>query len=236
MINRVVLVTLTISFGAGVMLVGAIPGRVALAQDNSTPTPTAAATVGAATPHIWFHENFSTRANRWRLFDLSGKSTIAYEEPGQLPGLDLVAQVADYPFWTIPDSDLRLDHFDMTVSLSSLEGGEDSRVGAIVNYRAENDMVVMAISPTGTVSLGRFYFGVWTDLMPPAQVTIDLSQPITLRAKLDTDRNLTVTVNGNPGGTGQIEDFRPAGFGLFALTGQNGGVKVIFRSFIVSDL
>jgi len=228
MFKRFVLLTLTVCLASGLLLIGSIPTSRAIAQDEATPTATG--------PHVWFHEDFSTRANRWRLFDLSGKSKVAYEEPGLPPGLSLEADTADYALWTLPDSDLRPDHFDLIATLSAVQGGDDSRAGVILSYRSESDMVVLAVSPAGMISLGHFYFGMWTDLVPPFQSGFDPTQPVTLHATLDTDHHLMVIVNGQSAGTTQLQDFRPAGFGLFGLTGQNGGIKVTFRSLVVSDL
>lgn len=228
MIKRLALITFTGWLAFVFVFLSTAPGGQVMAQDEPTPTGT--------TPHIWFHEDFSTRADRWRLFSVDGKSSVSYEEPGQPSGLALEAQAANYGFWTLPDSDLRLDHFNISVGLSAVEGGDDARAGVILNYRAESDMLVLAISPKGMVSLGHYYFGLWSDLIPPVQPVIDPSQPIILGATLDTDQNLTILINGQPNGSLQIKDFHPAGFGLFALTGQNGGVKAVFRSLVVSDL
>jgi hypothetical protein len=207
----------------GVLLVSSIwvgAPRVVRAQGNKTPVA-----------HIWFREDFTTRANRWRLFDL-GKAAVTYEQAG----LTLKATPADYALWTIPDNDLKLDEYDIEVEAAVNSGGDDARIGMIIGYRNESDMLVMAVSPQGDAYLGNYYFGLWNDIIPPTKIKLDNQQPITLQAVINADHMLQLSVNGQSTGRTTLKNFKASGFGLFALTGESGGIDVAFRRFTVSDI
>jgi hypothetical protein len=194
---------------------------VALAQGQTT----------SSSLHIWFREDFSTRANRWRLLDI-GKAVVTYDQST----LSLRADPADYALWSVPDTDLKLDRYGIEVDLKLLSGDDTARVGAIISYRSDNEMLVMAVSRTGLVYLGRYYFGVWTDVITPTKVKLDPDESITLRAVIDDRHTLKLFVNDKPAGQTVIKDFRASSFGLFALSGKRGGVQVAFSRLIVSDI
>jgi hypothetical protein len=207
----------------GTLLVGVLASNSAVvnAQGEATPEPT----------RVWFHEDFSTRANRWRLLDL-GKAVVSYDDSA----LSLEAQPADYALWSVPDTDLKLDRYDIQVVANLVSGNDDARAGVIIGYRNENDMLVLAVSRRGNVYLGRYYFGVWSDVIPPTKVKLDPTQPVTLRAIIDADHALRLVVNDQPAGKTVIKNFKASSFGLFALSGKAGGVHVTFSRFVVSDL
>ncbi len=188
---------------------------------------------GAATPsvtHIWFHDDFATHANRWRLYDL-GKATASFEEGT----LVLRAQPANYALWTIPDTDLKLDRYDIKVQMKLASGGLDARAGVILGYQNENDMLVLAVSRQGMVYLGHYYFGLWSDVIPPSRIDLDPDQPVTLEANINAGHVLRLLVNGQPAGQTTLQDFRPGGFGLYALTGKQGGINAAFLSLVIGD-
>ncbi len=217
-VRILVLVVMAIVSLSGV-LVGS--GVVVRAEGDATPTPT----------HIWFREDFTTRANRWRLLDV-GKAVVAYDQST----LSLRADPADYALWSVPDTDLKLDRYNIEVDAKLLSGDDDARVGVIVGYRSDNDMLVVAVSRTGKVYLGRYYFGIWTDVIPASKVKLDPEQPITLRAVIDDKHVLKMFVNDQPAGQTVIKDFKASSFGLFAISGKQGGVQVAFSRFVVSDI
>jgi hypothetical protein len=183
-----------------------------------------------AAGHVWFHEDFSTRANRWRLYDL-GKATVDYS----VNGLVLRATASQYAVWSIPDNDLKPDRYDIEADVKLNSGAADARVGMIIGYRSENDMLVLAVSPDGRVHLGRYYYGIWNDMIKPAKIKLDKKQVIKLQAIVDPNHSVRVLVNGQLAGQTTIQDFRAAGFGLFALTGKSGGVDAAFSRFTVGD-
>src|SRR5262245_33624549 len=166
MVRSVRLIVLA-AFGL-LVLSGVIGGQgVVRAQGQTTSSPL----------HVWFREDFSTRANRWRLLDI-GKAVVTYDQST----LSLRADPADYALWSVPDTDLKLDRYSIEVDLKLLSGDDTARVGAIISYRSDNEMLVMAVSRTGLVSLGRYYFGVWTDVIMPTKVKLDPDEMITLKA------------------------------------------------------
>jgi hypothetical protein len=183
------------------------------------------------TAHVWFREDFSTRANRWRLFDV-GKAVVSYDQSA----LKLRADPANYALWSVPDTDLKLERYDIEVVAKLVAGDNDARVGVIVSYRNDNDMLVVAVSRQGNVYLGRYYFGIWSDLIPPTRIKLNADQSITLRAAIDNDHALRIFVNDQAAGKTTIKNFRASSFGLFALSGKKGGVHVAFSRFTVSDL
>jgi hypothetical protein len=195
------------------------PGTVA-AQDVATP--------GAAP--VWFREDFSTRANRWRLFDL-GKAAITFEEST----LVLRATPADYALWTIPDTDLKPERYTMKVQFKLNGGDDEARAGMMIGYRTDSDMLVLAASRQGRVYLGRQYFGIWSDVIPPGQVNLEPGEPITLQAILDTRHDLRLFANSQPAGQTTLKNFQASRFGLYALSGQVGGVDAVFLNFTVGD-
>ena len=184
------------------------------------------------TPAVWFHDDFSTRANRWRLVDLE-KAVVTYDQSA----LNMHATRSGYALWSVPDSDLKLDRYDIEADAKFGQGSSDSRVGVIIGYRSDNDMLVLAITRLGNVYLGRYYFGVWTDVITPLKVKLDPAKLVTLRAVIDKNHALRIFVNGQQvGKMTTIKDFRASGFGLFALSGKQGGVDVSFSRFVVSDV
>ncbi len=189
------------------------------AQTKATPTAV----------HVLFHEDFVTRANRWRLFDLPGKATIDYRQSA----LSMIAKPANYALWTIPDNDLKLQQYDIQADLTFVSGGDDSRVGLIISYHSDSDMLVLAVSPAGDVFLGRYYFGLWNDLIPPSKVTFN--GPVTLRATAGADHVLNIMVNDQPVGQTPLNDLQLDGFGLFGLTGSQGGLSALFHRLVVSE-
>jgi hypothetical protein len=212
----------------GLLLFGvALAGNHVVTRAEGEPT--------ASAIHVWFHEDFSTRANRWRLLDV-GKAVVSYDQTTDETTLNLRADPADYALWSIPDTDLKLDRYNIEVQFKLISGDDNARVGAIVSYRSENDMLVVAVSRTGTVYLGRYYFGVWTDLIKPTKVKLDPKQPITLRAVIDDKHALKLFANDLPAGQTIIKDFKASSFGLFALSGKKGGVHAAFSRFVVSDI
>jgi hypothetical protein len=184
----------------------------------------------ATSPNVWFHDDFSTRANRWRLVDLE-KAVVTYDESG----LNMRATPANYALWSIPDTDLKLERYNIEVDAKFGKGSSDARVGVIIGYRTDNDMLVLAVSRLGNVYLGRYYFGVWTDVLRPSKVKLDPTKIVTLRASIDKAHSLRIFVNGQQAGRTTIKDFRASSFGLFALSGKQGGVDVAFSRFVVSD-
>src|SRR3954469_5941116 len=98
LVNRVVVGTI-----ASLLLVG-FSGPVR-AQD------------GPGRLHIWFREDFTTRANRWRLYDL-GKATVDYTNSG----LVLRSTASQYAVWSIPDSDLKPDRYDIEADVKLNSG------------------------------------------------------------------------------------------------------------------
>ncbi|HVO43218.1 MAG TPA: hypothetical protein VMT34_11375 [Aggregatilineales bacterium] len=198
-----------------------VPSR---AQDT-TPTPV----------KVIFSDDFSTRANRWNTFDL-GKAKIDFDETVSPSVLAITAQQSNYSLWTIPDSDLKLPRFDMQADLTFGSGGDEALAGMMLQYFSENDMTVLAITPTGEVHLGRLYFGLWRDLIPPARVVVDSGQPITLRAIVDQQHTLRIFVDDQPTGGTTLTSFKAAGFGLFAMTGETGGISAAFHRFAIVDV
>jgi hypothetical protein len=190
------------------------------AQGKQTPT---------AAPNVLFQEDFATRANRWRLFNL-GKATINYEQSA----LVMRAEPGDYAVWSIPDNDLKLERFDIQTEFIFDSSDPDSRVGLIISYHSESDMLVLAASPQGNVYLGRYYFGIWSDVLPPTKVAMIANQPIMLRATVNGAHMLKVAVNNHDVGQTTLTDVAST-FGLFGLTGQHGGLKVQFKRLVVSQ-
>jgi hypothetical protein len=181
--------------------------------------------------HVWFREDFSTRANRWRLFDV-GKAGVSYDQST----LKLRADPANYALWSVPDTDLKLERYDIEVTAKLVTGEADARVGVIISYRSDNDMLVVAVSRQGDVFLGRYYFGIWSNVIPPSRIKFDAEKTITLRAVIDNNHALRMFVNEQPAGQTTIKNFRASSFGLFALSGRKGGIHVAFSRFTVSDL
>jgi len=192
----------------------------ASADDNST---------NAA--RIWFREDFTTRANRWRLFDV-GKAAITYGQSG----LSLRTDASDYALWSFPDTDLKLDRYDMEVEAQLIDGAGDARFGVIIGYRSETDLLVLVASRDGSIHLGRYYFGIWSDITPITKVNLDITKSVVFRAIIDKDHMLKMFNNGQSAGETTIQNFKAGGFGIFALSGNKGGMEVAFRRFVVSDI
>jgi hypothetical protein len=95
-------------------------------------------------------------------------------------------------------------------------------------------MLVLAVSPQGTVYLGRFYFGIWNDVLPPVKVLLKPKQSIALRATLGSDHVLKLSVNNQAVEQFTLDNNEASTFGLFGLTGQHGGLNAQFTHLVVS--
>src|SRR5439155_356939 len=202
----------------GLLLLGAaLAGSHVVTRAEGQPT--------SSPVHVWFRDDFSTRANRWRLLDV-GKAVVTYDQSTDQTTLNLRADPADYALWSVPDTDLKLDRYNIEVEFKLISGDDSARVGAIVSYRNDNDMLVVAVSRTGSVYLGHYYFGIWNDVIAPTKVKLDPQQPITLRSVIDDKHTLKLFANDLPAGQTVVRDFKASSFGLFALSGKQGGVQV----------
>ncbi|SRR5258708_191899 len=205
-----------------VILCGGSAATRTLSAGN-TPTPTAV--------HALFHEDFSTRANRWRLLDMQ-KANVDYSADG----MSLQAVLPNYALWTYPDTDLKLARFEIQTEAVFAGGGTDARAGMIIDYRADNDLLVLAVSRAGDVYFGDYYFGVWKDILPPIKVQLEAGNPVSLDIIVDANHNLRFLVNGQTTFRTVIKDFKAGSFGLFAMAGKHDGMHVTFRRFSVNDL
>jgi len=223
--------------GAFALLSVLLPGPAHVAArivegivEGTSPTPTPV--------RVLFRDDFLTRANRWRAFDLGKKSAVSYTADGLL----LRGSPAHYAIWTVPDNALRLSRFEIETEARVSAGDAMARVGVIIDYRSESDLLVLAISRDGPdsrdgkVYFGNYLFGIWKDILPPLHASLNPGQPVVMGARVDAAHNLRFTVNGQPTVQTRIGDFTAGSFGLFALTGKSGGVQVVFHRFIVDDI
>ncbi len=195
----------------------AIPARA----DDTTPTP----------PVVLFHDDFTARADRWRLIDLS-KASISYDPAA----LRLTAKPANYALWSIPDSDLKPTQFALSVQGTWTTGDDSALFGVVLDYQSDTDMTVVSIARDGTVRASAFYFGVLSDLAPSIKLTLDPSVAVTLHLVLSADHRLTITVNDQTAQNFKLSKFKAGQFGVFAQSGATGGISVAFQNFVVSDL
>src|SRR5438045_9165888 len=105
-----------------------------------SPTPTSV--------RVLFRDDFLTRANRWRSFDLGKKSAVSYTADGLL----LRGSLAHYAVWTIPDNVLRLPRFEIETEVQVSAGDATARVGLVIDYRSECDLLVLGVSRDGAAS------------------------------------------------------------------------------------
>jgi hypothetical protein len=201
------------------------------------PTPVAAQTPTPTPPPVLlFRSDFTTRAERWRLLELK-KAAIRYMEDG----LQLEITPANYALWSIPDTDLRPEQFDISLTGNWTSGAQDAEFGIVVQYRADTDMEVVTVSRGGRVRAGAYYYGVFTDQVAPAQVTLEADKPTTLRAEFrkakDAKITLQILVNGAKALTVPLDaaDGKAGAFGIFAISGTDAGAAITFSDFTVTQ-
>jgi len=210
-------------FRLSIMLFGLLTLAHLMPTYDPTPTP----------PVVLYRDDFSTRADRWRLFDL-GKAAIAYDNANS--DLRLSAKAAHYALWSVPDTELKPVAFDMRVQVAWITGDADAQFGLVIDYQSDTDMLVVTVAHDGTVRVGRYYFGVWQDLSAPVRLTLDNSTaPITLDIRFSTDHHLSIMAAGQAAQTLKLDHYKAGNFGLFALSGAQGGINVAFQNFTVSE-
>ena len=231
------------------LLAGLLLGSTAAVRAQSAPTQTPIPTVVATpTALTLFHDDFITRVDRWRVFTLGDKASIDYSV---LDGdLQVVATAANYAFWSVPDSDLALDHATITLQADWLSGASDAQFGLIFDYRNDNDMLVATISRVGQIRFGHYMYGVWKDIAPAQRLTLpgsdinqtnrpnDADQPFTMKASISgtgASRQLIISVNDQLASPITLSAFKAGGFGLFAQNGTSGRIKVALHSYQISQ-
>ncbi|MHB8629235.1 MAG: hypothetical protein ACYDBJ_21925 [Aggregatilineales bacterium] len=205
-------------------------------------TPIRAQTVATtpapnANPITLFHDDFTTEADRWRLLDLGQKASVGYDVSAGT--LKVAVGASNYALWSIPDTDLALDQADVRVQADWSRGGSDSQFGLVLNYRNDNDMLVIAASRDGHVRIGHYRTNAWTDVTPAVLVTFDPTQPITIRAMLITigkTHRLLTFVDDRIAHSIVLSDFKAGKFGFFAQNGANGATALSLHNFIVNGL
>ncbi len=213
---------------AGLCFAALMPVR---AQD-ATPPVTPPVTPGVPVPIVLFHDDFTTRADRWQLIDLGAKASINYDAAA----LRLTAKPANYAMWSIPDTSLMPAQFDLRAQAEWSSGSPDAQIGIVIDYHSINDMIVATIARDGQVRIGHYVFGVWTDLAPPVQLTLNIDHPIMIRAVVNADQILQLSVDDQPAQTLALSHFKAGTFGIFALSGASGQMNVSFQDFTVSTV
>ena len=184
-----------------------------------------------------FHDDFTTEADRWRLLDLGQKASIGYNISAGT--LDVAISTTNYALWSFPDTDLALDQADVRVRADWSAGNTDSQFGLILDYRNDNDMLVVAAARDGHVRVGHYRAKAWTDIVPPVSLTFDPTQPMTIRATLLTFGNthrLATFVDGQLAQSLTVTDFKAGKFGFFAENGVTGAIALSLHSFTVNGL
>ncbi len=222
-----------LSSALGAALIGTI-GLLArstpIRAQTSAPTP-------APNPITLFHDDFTTEADRWRLLDLGQKASVGYDISAGT--LNVAVGASNYALWSIPDTDLALDQADVRVQADWSAGDSDSQFGLVLNYRSDNDMLVIAASRDGHVRIGYYRANAWTDLTPPVSVTFDPTQPIIVRALLVTigkAHRLLTFVDDRIAQSITLTDFKAGKFGFFAQNGASGATALSLHNFIVNGL
>lgn len=193
-----------------------------VSAQESTPTPPLG---------IIFHSDFTTRAERWRLLDLK-KAAIHYRDDG----MQFEIEPANYAMWSIPDTDLKPEQFDIELTGNWASGAQDAEFGIVVQYRTDTDMEIVTISRAGKVRAGSYYFGVFADQIPAAQITLDADKAVKLRAELRKVKDkitLQILVNGEKALTLPLPIAKAGSFGIYAVSGADPGAAITFSDFTV---
>ncbi len=182
---------------------------------------------------VLFHTDFTTRADRWRLTGDQSKGTIDYDESS----LRFTTKAANYALWSVPDSDLKPDQFDMRVTGSWTTGANDAALGIILSYQSDNDMLLMTVSRAGQVRVGNLRFSKFSDLSKPVKLSLDATEPVQMRAVLSVlngKRTLQIFVNDLQAQTIVLTAFKASTFGVYASSGTSQGLNAGFQLFSVS--
>jgi hypothetical protein len=207
---------------------GTSEGRIGAQTGVATPAP-------FVNQNTLFHDDFTTKADRWRLLDLGQRASIGYDVSAGT--LDVALGAAHYALWSIPDTDLMLDQADMRVQADWSVGGDDSQFGLVLDYRSDNDMLVVAVSRDGHVHTGHYRSNAWTDITPAVSVPFDPAQPVTIRAQLivvGKTHWLVTFVDDRIAQSIALSDFKAGKFGFFAENGASGATALALHSFTVN--
>lgn len=196
------------------------------------PAPTLASQgTPTAPPSVIFRSDFTTRAERWRLLDMA-KASVRY----LAEGLNLQVTPANYALWSIPDTDLKPEQFDIELTGNWASGAQDAEFGIVVQYRTDTDMELVTISRSGKVRAGSYYFGVFTDQVAPAQITLEPEKAVTLRAELRKVKDKTtlqILVNGAKALNLPLPAAKTGSFGIYVVSGADPGAAITFSDFTV---
>lgn len=178
--------------------------------------------------NILLQDNFSTRSNRWSL-EKTAKLSIEYRNE-QLQMKIISPGVAA---WSVPDTDLRLSHYRLTVYASVLDSSPQSAVGVIFNVQDEQNFYLLEAQPEGKYALRIVEDGVPRKI-PLAQGGLAPAEEFYFDLTI-VDGEFTFTINDAPLPTVQDDAFRQGIFGLYARAGR-GLVQVAFDDFRVLDV
>ena len=205
-------------------------GRINAQIGVATPWPV----VGQSSQNTLFHDDFTTKADRWRLLGYGTNASVGFDIGAST--LDIAVATARYALWSIPDTDLMPDQADVQVQADWSAGNADSQFGIVLDYRNDNDMLVVAVARNGQVRIGHYLSRVWSDVTPSVHVPLDPNQPVTVRAMLVVIGNvhhLITFVDNQIAQSIALPDFKAGKFGFFAENGVSGAMALALHSFTV---
>jgi hypothetical protein len=175
-----------------------------------------------------FKDDFATRVGRWSLPD-TAKAKVDFAE-GQLhiriisPGKVVT---------TLPDTDLELSRYRLSVQAQFLESSLESALGVVLNYQDDENFYWLECDPKGQIALQTMRDG--RPLLEPileGQVTMtdEFSFVVTV-----TDGEFQITVNQIPLPIVQDRTFASGFFGLYARAGH-GSIDAAFDNLLVVDV
>jgi len=203
----------------------------------SLPASAADRLLGFQTPtplpgNVLFQDDFATYSNRWSLQD-SPKAVTLYRDAA----LHMRVISPGVSIWSLPDFEVDLKDYGVTVTVQIAEGSPDSMFGFVFNYRNDENFYALVVSTEGTWQFLRRDKAAWIDLTPADAKSIgEILSDSTIYLQAEAvDNSFTLYVNGMSSGQVFDDTLTSGQFGLIAMAGK-GYIDVSFDNVIMIDI
>ena len=210
--------------------INAITPQVTIVSSPSV-TPLAIASVPA--DNVLMEDDFSSPRNAW-LSEVTEQAEKGYED-GEF---HITVYQPEYSTWSYPDPPRDFADFALEVDARRVSGPMSNEFGVLVRYQpATDEFYLFAISSDGSYAVEKYQANEWQKLVDWTESAAILQGETVNRLRVTGQGdNMRFFVNGEP--LTQVTDaaFRSGSVGLFASTGDKGGVAVAFDNLRVRSL
>jgi hypothetical protein len=185
------------------------------------------------TSDVLMEDDFSSTRNGW-LSEVTEQAEKGYEA-GEFR---ITVYQPEYSTWSYPDPPRDFADFALEVDARRVSGSLNNEFGVLVRYQPQTDeFYLFAISSDGSYKVEKYQANKWQNLVDWTESAAILQGEAVNRLRVTGQGDkLRFFVNGEPLTQVQDASFRSGSIGLFASTGDKGGVAVAFDNLRVRRL